>query len=87
MSIPCELDSLANARRCKAPAVFVSAGGDELVPPKYHRMVIDAYAGPKQVIVLKDAGHNTPPDEREERQIRRAVESLLSEESSGHARG
>lgn len=56
--VPGELDSLANAQRVRAPAVFFSSGRDELVPPKYQRMVIDAYAGERRVVVQQSAGHN-----------------------------
>ena len=55
--IPVDLDSIANASRAKAPAVILSAGADETVPPKYQRMVIDAYAGPKRVIEMPGRGH------------------------------
>jgi hypothetical protein len=52
MQIPSALDSVANAKTSRAPAVVVNALGDTFVPPKYHRMVIDAYAGPKHVMTL-----------------------------------
>jgi len=55
--VPTELDSLANARRATAPAVFILHGADEVVPPKYQRRVVDAYAGPKQVIPMPGARH------------------------------
>jgi hypothetical protein len=58
--VPAELDSLANAARVKVPAIFISAGADVAVPAKYHRMVIDAYAGPKRVIEMPDGGHDSP---------------------------
>lgn len=58
--IPPELDSLANAGRVSAPAVFISAGSDGIIPASYHRMVIDAYAGPKRVIDMPGAGHDSP---------------------------
>lgn len=58
LSIPSELDNLANARRTSVPAIFVSAGADEVVPPEYHQLVIDAYAGPKRVIHAPGARHN-----------------------------
>jgi pimeloyl-ACP methyl ester carboxylesterase len=60
LGVPKELDSIANAAACKCPALFTSAQADTLVPPDYHRMIIDPYAGPKQVIVLPTAGHDTP---------------------------
>jgi pimeloyl-ACP methyl ester carboxylesterase len=55
--IPADLDSIANASRATAPAVILSAGSDETVPPKYQRMVIDAYAGPKRIVEMPNRGH------------------------------
>lgn len=60
MRIPTELDSLANAPHVSAPAVFISAGNDGIIPARYHRQVIEAYAGPKRVIEMPGAGHDTP---------------------------
>jgi pimeloyl-ACP methyl ester carboxylesterase len=62
LQIPAELDSLANAAHVNAPAVFVSALKDDWVPPRYHRMVIGAYAGPKRVIELNTGDHNSSLD-------------------------
>lgn len=59
-SIPPDLDSIANAHRVTAPAVFLLADRDEVIPPRYHQMVVDAYAGPKRVIPLPGARHNDP---------------------------
>ena len=59
-SIPSDLDSLANARRVHVPAVFLLAGNDEVIPPRYHKLVVDAYAGPKRFIPLPGARHNDP---------------------------
>ncbi|HWE01795.1 MAG TPA: hypothetical protein VG326_05245 [Tepidisphaeraceae bacterium] len=55
--IPGDLDSIANASRATSPAVFLLAGNDQTVPPKYQRMIIDAYAGPKRVIEMPGRGH------------------------------
>jgi pimeloyl-ACP methyl ester carboxylesterase len=60
MGIPRELDSLANAGQCRAPALFTSAGADGIVPADFQQRVIDAYAGPKHVLRLEQAGHNDP---------------------------
>jgi hypothetical protein len=61
LQIPSELDSIANARKCHEPAVLISAIHDTYVPPKYHKMVFDAYAGPNLPLAI-DGGHNTPAD-------------------------
>jgi pimeloyl-ACP methyl ester carboxylesterase len=58
--VPTDLDSLKNARLITVPAVFVLSGGDTTVPPFYQRKVVDAYAGPKQVVIADGANHNTP---------------------------
>jgi pimeloyl-ACP methyl ester carboxylesterase len=55
--VPADLDSLASARRATAPAVFILHGAEEVVPPKYQQRVVDAYAGPKQVIPMPGARH------------------------------
>jgi pimeloyl-ACP methyl ester carboxylesterase len=60
LSIPDALDSIGNAKRSTASAVFVLAGADGVVPPKYQRMVVDAYAGEKRVVRAPGAGHNDP---------------------------
>ena len=60
LQIPADLDSIANARRCHSPAVFILSESDEVIPPKYHEMVLGAYAGPKRVIRMPGALHNDP---------------------------
>ena len=77
LQVPSELSSLTNGPLCHAPAVFILADQDQVVPPQYHRKVVDAYAGPKQVIELRGAGHNTWPDEEEEMRIRKAMEAMM----------
>ena len=66
--IPPELDSVANAARIRVPCVIHSAGRDRIVPPRYQRLVIDAYAGPKQIVTVADGDHvfTLSPDEAEE---------------------
>ncbi|MDB5293564.1 MAG: hypothetical protein JWL69_4805 [Phycisphaerales bacterium] len=58
LQIPPDLDSLANARRVSAPAVFIMAGNDEVIPPYYHDLVYAAYAGPKRRIDMPGARHS-----------------------------
>ena len=60
MRIPPELDSLINAAHTTAPAIFISASADTLIPASYHERVIDAYAGPKRTIRMPGAGHDSP---------------------------
>ncbi len=56
--IPGELDSLKSAPQVKAPAVFILAGNDHTVPPKYQQMVVDAYGGEKHLMRMPEADHN-----------------------------
>src|SRR5881275_2273721 len=58
--IPRDLDSVANARAVRVPAIFLLAEKDEVVAPKFQRLVVDAYAGEKRIIPLAGAGHNSP---------------------------
>ena len=72
--VPADLDSLANGRRCVAPAVFVLSGRDTVVPPAYQRQVFDAYAGPKQLVTRAEAGHNDGPDPLVDREYAAAID-------------
>lgn len=58
--IPADLDSIANAKATRAPAIFLLAENDEVIAPKFQRLVVEAYAGEKRVIPLAGAGHNSP---------------------------
>ncbi len=58
--IPTDLDSVRNAKAITKPAIFLLAENDEVVPPRYQRMVVDVYAGEKRVIALRGAHHNDP---------------------------
>lgn len=57
--IPRDLDSVANAKAIRAPALFLLAEKDEVVAPRFQRLVVDAYAGEKRVISLAGADHNS----------------------------
>jgi uncharacterized protein len=60
LQMPRDLDSIANAKASRAPAIFLVAEKDEVVAPRFHRLVVDAYAGEKRVIELRGAYHNDP---------------------------
>ena len=60
LQIPRDLDSIANARASRAPAIFLLAEKDEIVAPRFHRLVVQAYAGEKRIIELRGAYHNDP---------------------------
>jgi pimeloyl-ACP methyl ester carboxylesterase len=60
LQIPRDLDSIANARASRAPAIFLLAERDEIVAPRFHRLVVQAYSGEKRIIELPGAYHNDP---------------------------
>ena len=60
LQIPRDLDNIANGKRAHAPAIFLLADEDEVVAPRFQKLVVDAYAGEKRVIPLRGAHHNTP---------------------------
>lgn len=76
LSIPSDLDSLRNAPKVTAPAVFVETGSDGLVPPKYQRKVSGGYSGEKQIVRLPKSGHNAVLDENENKQYDEALDWL-----------
>ena len=57
MQVPKELDGPTTAAMVKTPAIFVLADKDDFVVPKNQRKVVDAYAGPKQLVPMT-GGHN-----------------------------
>jgi alpha-beta hydrolase superfamily lysophospholipase len=59
-AVPPGMNSLTNAPQCHEPTVFLLAGNDTLVPPKYQQMVVAAYAGPKDLVHLPGYSHNKP---------------------------
>ena len=60
LQIPRDLDGIANARASRTPAIFLLAERDEIVAPRFHRLVVQAYAGEKRIIELRGAYHNDP---------------------------
>jgi pimeloyl-ACP methyl ester carboxylesterase len=58
--IPAELDSIANAKVTRSPAIFLLAENDEVIAPKFQRLVVEAYAGEKRIVTLAGARHNDP---------------------------
>src|SRR5262245_63161388 len=53
--IPMDLDSVTNSARAKLPCVFMCAGCDRVVPPRFQQLIVGTYAGPKQVVTVPDA--------------------------------
>ena len=85
LQIPRDLDSLSNAKASHAPAIFLLAEKDEVVAPRFHRLVVDAYAGEKRVISLLDAYHNDAIEGAGLADFYRALDWLLAKTNSPHA--
>jgi pimeloyl-ACP methyl ester carboxylesterase len=86
LQIPRELDSISNAKAIHAPAIFLVAERDEVVPPRYHKLVVEAYAGQKRVIPLAGAHHNDPIEGTALADFYRALDWLLAPASSIRAK-
>jgi pimeloyl-ACP methyl ester carboxylesterase len=80
--IPADLDSVANAGTVRVPAIFLLAEKDEVVAPRFQRLVVDAYAGEKRVIPLAGAGHNSPVEGAGLTQFHNALDWLLPKDSN-----
>jgi pimeloyl-ACP methyl ester carboxylesterase len=82
LQIPAELDSVANSKNIHAPAIFLLAEQDEVVAPRFHRLVVDAYAGEKRVIPLRGAYHNSPIEGAGLADLYKALDWLLPRNNS-----
>jgi hypothetical protein len=86
LQIPKDLDSIENAKTINAPAIFLLAEKDEVVPARYHRLVVDAYAGDKRVISLRGAYHNDPIEDTALADLNNGLSWLLTQASSPRGR-
>ncbi len=75
--VPTTLDSIANARRARVPAVFLLAEHDTVVRPKFQSLVMEAYAGEKRIISLAGADHLSPLDDAAMASLSRALDWML----------
>jgi uncharacterized protein len=82
LQIPKDLDSILNANRVHAPAIFLLAEKDEVVPPRYHQLVADAYAGEKRVIPLPGAYHNDPIEGKALAELNNTLDWMLAREKN-----
>jgi len=74
--VPCELDSIKNAQRVTAPAVFFTARQDEVVFPHIQDKIIAAYNGPLKIYTMPNATHDTPLMNKDLEQLRPLVNWL-----------
>src|SRR5256712_5110946 len=86
LQIPKDLDSIANAKTVRAPAIFLLAERDQVVAPRFHRLVVNAYAGEKRVIELHGAYHNDPIEGIALADLNDGLGWLLAKVSSPHGR-
>jgi alpha-beta hydrolase superfamily lysophospholipase len=77
--VPRELSATRTAPMVHAPCLIVLSDHDQIIPPRYHAMVVAAYGGPKQIITLVGGDHNSDPSESEQRQIETAVGKMLEQ--------
>jgi pimeloyl-ACP methyl ester carboxylesterase len=82
LQIPKDLDSVRNAKAIHVPAIFLLAEKDEVVPPRYHKLVVNAYAGEKRVINLPGAFHNDPIEGGALTDFYRALDWLSAEKKN-----
>jgi pimeloyl-ACP methyl ester carboxylesterase len=82
LQIPRDLDAIANARASRARAVFLLAEKDEIVPPRFHRLVVDAYGADKRTVALHGAYHNDPIEGAALIDLHHALDWLLGKNSS-----
>ena len=77
MPFQTELDSIANAGRSgTAPAIFLRATGDTLIPPTFQKRISNAYAGRVTILELKGANHDTPLSVDDQAAIAEAIEQF-----------
>jgi len=79
--VPAELDSIANARRATAPALFISSRRDSVVPVGLQQRVMDAYRGDWRVLDV-DGDHNDPVPEAIQRTVSASVRDMIGDQRS-----
>jgi pimeloyl-ACP methyl ester carboxylesterase len=82
LQIPRDLDSVRNAKAIHVPAIFLLAEKDEVVPPRYHKLVVNAYGGEKRVINLPGSFHNDPIEGAALTDFNRALDWLSAEKKN-----
>ncbi len=82
LQVPVALNALDTAPEIDAPAVFAMSRADRVVPYAYQRLVFDAFAGPKEAVVLT-RGHNDRMDAEERRRFAAAIDRLFARLGDG----
>jgi len=84
LQVPAALNATDTAPHCSAPAVFLSATNDEVVPTKYQRLVYDAYAGEKRLIIITGGTHGSSVKGDAERQLQEGMDWLWERRTGTH---
>ena len=71
-----EMDAVVSAGKFVWPAVFLQSELDTLVPPRLQQQIIDAYSGPKQLVLLEGLTHGGMPTESHKPLIQAAIDWL-----------
>jgi pimeloyl-ACP methyl ester carboxylesterase len=74
--LPAEMNATLSARQVDWPSVFLVSELDTLVPPDLQQQIIDAYAGPRQVVCLAGLSHGGVPTDDHEPHIQQAIDWL-----------
>jgi len=77
LKVPADLDSIANARASHVPVIFLLAENDEVIAPRFQRLVVEAYGGEKRIIPLSGAHHNDPVEGTALAEFHRALDWLV----------
>ena len=51
-------DSASRAPHVRAPLLAIAGDADRIIPPSHSRRLVEAWAGPKRLVELRDADHN-----------------------------
>jgi len=79
--LPDEMNAPLSARHVAWPSVFLVSELDTLVPPELQQQIIDAYAGPTQVVCLAGLSHGGAPTDDHAPQIQQAIDWLWQQMS------
>ena len=82
LQMPRDLDSITNARASRTRAIFLLAERDEIVAPRFHQLVVQAYAEEKRLIELRGAHHNDPIEGTALAEMKDALDWLLAKATS-----
>lgn len=79
--LPHTMDTMASAAACRVPAVFLTSELDSLVPADHQADLHQAYAGPKQIVLLEGLGHDGLLEEQHIAPVQSAALWLLQQTS------